>query len=264
VAIDTGLPTHPAAGAGAAPLSLVGAPETPGWLDVVEQLHGSAGPPPVPVPADTVVPSTAGVAAGCAVRRPTKRVFDVVGALLALILLSPVLALAALAIKLTSAGPVIYRQRRVGWEGRPFEIWKFRTMSVGAEHAVIDLRERNAADGLLFKVERDPRVTPVGRVLRRLSVDELPQLVNVLRGQMSLVGPRPLAVDPESFAPGERGRHAMPPGITGYWQVSGGNSLTYEEMIRLDLAYVQGWTLWLDLLLLARTIPALVRRKGPW
>lgn len=195
---------------------------------------------------------------------PAKRAFDVVGALLALALLAPVMALAAMAIRLTGAGPVIYRQRRVGRHGQPFEIWKFRTMTVGAEYAVIDLRERNAADGLLFKIEHDPRVTRVGRVLRRLSVDELPQLVNVLRGQMSLVGPRPLAVDPESFAPGERGRHATRPGITGYWQVNGGNALTYQEMIRLDLAYIQGWTLWLDLLLLVRTVPALVRRRGPW
>jgi exopolysaccharide biosynthesis polyprenyl glycosylphosphotransferase len=197
-------------------------------------------------------------------RHPAKRAFDLVGSLLALVVLSPVLALSALAIRVTSEGPVIYRQRRVGRAGQPFEIWKFRTMSVGAERAVVDLRHRNAADGLLFKIEHDPRVTPVGRILRRLSVDELPQLVNVLKGQMSLVGPRPLAVDPESFAPAERGRHAIAPGITGYWQVNGGNALTYQEMIKLDLAYIHGWTLWLDVLLLARTVPALVRRRGPW
>ena len=202
-----------------------------------------------------------GAAAG---RRPAKRAFDLVAALVALVALTPVLVLSALAVRLTSDGPVIYRQRRVGRDGLPFEIWKFRTMTVGAERAVVDLRDQNAADGLLFKIEDDPRVTPVGRLLRRLSIDELPQLVNVLRGQMSLVGPRPLAVEPESFAPAERGRHAIPPGITGYWQVNGGNSLTYQEMIKLDLAYIHGWSLWLDVLLLAQTVPALVRRRGPW
>ena len=192
-------------------------------------------------------------------------------ALIALIALSPIFLLIALAVKLTSRGPIFYSQVRVGVDrragrsatderrvydlgGRPFTMYKFRSMHVNAE-----------PDGrAVWALRSDPRVTLVGRVLRRLSVDELPQLVNVLKGQMSLVGPRPLAVDPESFAPAERGRHAIAPGITGYWQVNGGNALTYQEMIKLDLAYIHGWTLWLDVLLLARTVPALVRRRGPW
>ena len=196
--------------------------------------------------------------------RPGKRAFDVLVTTLLLVLLSPVLLAAAVAVRASGGGPVIYRQRRVGYHGRVFEIWKFRTMTDGADRLLIDLSDRNSADGLLFKVRDDPRVTPVGRVLRRLSIDELPQLFNVLRGQMSLVGPRPLAVDPDVFGEQEQRRHTVLPGMTGYWQVAGGNGLTYQEMIKLDLAYVHGWSLWLDVMLLVQTIPALIRRRGPW
>ena len=196
-------------------------------------------------------------------RQPGKRAFDVIGSALLIALLSPILVAAAVAIRI-GGGPVLYRQRRVGFGGVPFEIFKFRTMDVGADRAVIDLTDRNVADGLLFKVRDDPRVTRVGRVLRRLSVDELPQLFNVLLGQMSLVGPRPLAVDPDSFGTLDRRRHTVLPGITGYWQVAGGNGLTYQEMVKLDLAYIDGWSLWLDILLLGQTLPALINRRGPW
>jgi lipopolysaccharide/colanic/teichoic acid biosynthesis glycosyltransferase len=133
----------------------------------------------------------------------------------------------------------------------------------GAESLVIDLRERNVNDGLLFKVQEDPRVTRVGRSIRRSSIDELPQLWNVIRGEMSLVGPRPLPVAPDDFNAIDNKRHSVRPGITGYWQVSGDNALSYEEMVKLDLAYVENCSLWLDVRLLFRTIPALLHRRGP-
>jgi lipopolysaccharide/colanic/teichoic acid biosynthesis glycosyltransferase len=193
-----------------------------------------------------------------------KRAFDTLVALALLVLCSPLLVAAALAVKLSSAGPAIYRQRRIGQGGEPFEIWKFRTMAVGAENLMVDLTRRNFADGLLFKVLGDPRVTRVGRVLRRLSIDELPQLVNVLRGEMSLVGPRPLAVDPGSFDEEADLRHTVRPGITGAWQVAGGNSLPYQEMIRLDLAYIEDWSLMLDIRLLARTVRVALYPHGQW
>jgi lipopolysaccharide/colanic/teichoic acid biosynthesis glycosyltransferase len=193
-----------------------------------------------------------------------KRVFDTLAALALLVLFSPLLVAAALAVKLSSAGPAIYRQRRIGRGGQPFEIWKFRTMAVGAENLMVDLTRRNFADGLLFKVLDDPRVTRVGRVFRRLSIDELPQLVNVLRGEMSLVGPRPLAVDQGSFDKEADLRHTVRPGITGAWQVAGGNSLPYQEMIRLDLAYIEDWSLMLDIRLLARTVRVALHPHGPW
>jgi lipopolysaccharide/colanic/teichoic acid biosynthesis glycosyltransferase len=195
--------------------------------------------------------------------RLSKRLMDVVLSVALLILLAPVLAVAAIAIKLDDGGPILYRQRRVGYKGRPFQIIKFRSMTVGAERLRDRLLHRNVTDGLLFKLQDDPRVTRVGRVLRRLSIDELPQLWNVLRGEMSLVGPRPLLADPSDFAGEEARRHDVLPGITGIWQVSGCNDLSYREMITLDLAYIASWSMIFDLILLARTVPALVRRRGP-
>jgi len=195
---------------------------------------------------------------------PGKRVVDLALTSTILIVASPVLALTALAIKVFDGGPVLFRQRRVGRDGRIFYMLKFRSMVDGAERQIIDLREHNVTDGLLFKVVDDPRITRVGRILRRLSIDELPQLWNVMRGEMSLVGPRPLAVEPEDFSAVDSKRHAVLPGITGYWQIAGGNGLTYEEMIKLDLAYIENWSLWLDLRLLLRTVPALINRHGPY
>jgi exopolysaccharide biosynthesis polyprenyl glycosylphosphotransferase len=195
---------------------------------------------------------------------PGKRVFDLGLASVALLLLSPLLAATAIAIKVFDGGPVIYRQRRVGRGGKPFQLLKFRSMVVGAERLIVDLRDRNANTGLLFKVYDDPRITRLGRIIRRLSIDELPQLWNVVRGDMSLVGPRPLAVEPEDFGTIENKRHSVLPGITGYWQIAGCNDLTYEEMIKLDLAYIQNRSLFLDLRLLLRTPAALVHRRGPW
>lgn len=194
---------------------------------------------------------------------PGKRVFDVAMAAALLLLLSPVFAIAAAAVKLGDGGPIIFRQRRVGKGGETFGMLKFRSMIVGAEKMRADMAADNVTNGLLFRVADDPRITPVGRVLRRLSVDELPQLWNVLRGEMSLVGPRPLPVDPEAFGAGDAERHTVLPGITGYWQTSGGNGLTYQEMVTLDLAYIRNWSLWLDLRLILRTLPVLVHRHDP-
>jgi exopolysaccharide biosynthesis polyprenyl glycosylphosphotransferase len=204
-----------------------------------------------------------GRAARTARALPAKRLFDLLGASLLLLISAPVMLATALAIRLDDGGPVLYRQRRVGRGGRVFGMLKFRSMVVGADRLVIDLRDQNVTDGLLFKVADDPRVTRVGRYIRRLSIDELPQLLNVLRGEMSLVGPRPLPVEPDAFGALDGKRHSVPPGITGYWQIAGGNDLTYAEMVKLDLSYVQNWSLWLDVLLLCRTLPALVHRRGP-
>ncbi|MHB8670843.1 MAG: sugar transferase [Acidimicrobiales bacterium] len=194
---------------------------------------------------------------------PGKRSFDLIVGGALLILSAPVLAAAALAVKLGDGGPIFYRQSRVGQGGRMFQIPKFRSMVVGAESYVSELTGLNVTDGLLFKVQDDPRITRVGRVLRRLSIDELPQLWSVVKGEMSLVGPRPLAVDPKDFGPLDGRRHSVLPGITGYWQVAGNNGLTYQEMVKLDLAYIQNWSLWLDMTILARTVSALVHRRGP-
>jgi lipopolysaccharide/colanic/teichoic acid biosynthesis glycosyltransferase len=195
--------------------------------------------------------------------RPGKRLFDIAVSALFLLLLAPVLAVVAIAVKLEDRGPVIFRQRRIGLGGRSFDICKFRSMQVGAEHLVAPLANHNVTDGLLFKMHNDPRVTRIGSIIRRLSVDELPQLWNVVKGDMSLVGPRPLAADVSDFSVMDGRRHCVLPGITGYWQVAGGNGLTYQEMVKLDLAYIQNWSLWLDLRLLAKTVPALVHRRGP-
>jgi exopolysaccharide biosynthesis polyprenyl glycosylphosphotransferase len=191
-----------------------------------------------------------------------KRVFDVIVAAAGLIVLSPVLASVALAIRVDDPGPVIFRQRRVGRGGRTFTVYKFRSMIVDAESR----RDQHLAanvntGGLLFKLENDPRITPVGSVIRRFSIDELPQLVNVLKGDMSLVGPRPLPVEVEEFDVAAQIRHQVAPGITGLWQVHGANALRYTDMVDLDLTYVTTRSMGLDLVLLARTLPAVVFRR---
>ncbi|MGH2685543.1 MAG: sugar transferase, partial [Actinomycetota bacterium] len=165
-----------------------------------------------------------------------KRTFDLVSASAALILLSPLLALIALAIRIESRGPVIFRQLRAGRGGKPFEVLKFRTMVQGAEAMMDSLKERNEVDGPIFKMRRDPRITRVGKWLRRFSLDEVPQLVNVVRGEMSLVGPRPLPVEQVvDFQDWHQGRFEVPPGITGLWQVNGRSDVSFDEFIRLDL-----------------------------
>ena len=191
-----------------------------------------------------------------------KRAVDVVLAAGLLVLAAPVLAIAMLAVAVESRGPVLYRQRRIGWGGRPFHILKLRSMVDGADAMVGSLGHRNEADGLLFKIAHDPRVTKVGRIIRALSIDELPQLVNVLRGEMSLVGPRPLPVDLDSFSAPERRRLAVRPGITGPWQASGRSRLGFADMLRLDLDYVEQWSLATDIRILLQTVPAVLRRRG--
>jgi exopolysaccharide biosynthesis polyprenyl glycosylphosphotransferase len=194
-----------------------------------------------------------------------KRACDVLVAALGLLLLAPLLAAVALAVKLTSPGPVVFRQERIGLRGRPFTLLKFRTMVAGADQLLDGLRERNEADGPLFKLRQDPRVTRVGQVLRRYSIDELPQLVNVLKGEMSLVGPRPpLASEVALYEEWQLDRLEVRPGITGLWQVSGRSELSFEDYVRLDLFYVENWSIAYDLFILSKTIPLLVSARGAY
>jgi exopolysaccharide biosynthesis polyprenyl glycosylphosphotransferase len=194
-----------------------------------------------------------------------KRGFDLVVSLLALVVLAPVVAVIAAAIRLDSAGPVLFRQTRVGKDGERFEVFKFRTMVANAEELLSDLRHLDEGAGPLFKMRRDPRVTSVGRFLRRTSLDELPQLLNVVRGDMSLVGPRPaLASEMREWGEDLYGRLRVKPGITGMWQVSGRSGTTFEEYTRLDLYYVDNWSLLVDLSILARTVPAVLRSDGAY
>lgn len=198
-------------------------------------------------------------------RAVAKRSFDLVGAGLGLLVLAPFFALVALAIKLDSRGPVFFSQVRVGRLGKPFRMLKFRSMVPNAEALITELAAHNEADGPLFKMKNDPRVTPVGRVLRQLSVDELPQLVNVLKGEMSLVGPRPaLFAEMNGWMPEVRERLQVRPGLTGMWQVSGRSDLAFADYIRHDLYYVENWSLWCDLAILAKTIPVLLRNRGAY
>lgn len=196
-----------------------------------------------------------------------KRAIDVVVSLVAIILLSPVMLLAALAVKLTSPGPTFFVQKRLGLNKRMFHIYKFRTMVVDAEARLKDLEHLNEADGAVFKIKKDPRVTLVGSFLRKTSIDELPQLFNVLKGEMSLVGPRPLQVrDYELFethcGDWQRKRFSVRPGITCLWQITGRSSTTFEKWMELDLQYIRNWSLWLDLEILAKTLPAVLKGSG--
>jgi exopolysaccharide biosynthesis polyprenyl glycosylphosphotransferase len=193
-----------------------------------------------------------------------KRLLDIVLSATMLFLLLPVLVLVAAGIYLYDRGPVVYRQRRVGRDNKEFFIWKFRSMVPGADRMNDRYADANVATGLLFKLPDDPRVTPIGAFIRRLSIDELPQLVNVLVGDMSLVGPRPLPVDPTAFDDVAARRHAVRPGITGPWQVAGGHVLGYEDMIKLDLAYVDAWSLRRDIWYLAMTIPTILVRRAAY
>ncbi|HMM49008.1 MAG TPA: exopolysaccharide biosynthesis polyprenyl glycosylphosphotransferase [Miltoncostaeaceae bacterium] len=195
----------------------------------------------------------------------TKRLFDLVfGALIGLLVL-PILALAALAIKLDDGGPIIHRSRRVGVDETVFDCLKLRTMVVDAEARQAELEARNEADGALFKLKDDDRITRVGHLLRRLSIDELPQLWNVIRGEMSLVGPRPLPLrDYELLDEIHKKRYLVLPGITGLWQVSGRSDLSFDDLVRLDFYYIESWSIWLDITILARTIPTVFSRRGAY
>jgi exopolysaccharide biosynthesis polyprenyl glycosylphosphotransferase len=192
-----------------------------------------------------------------------KRAIDLTVSALALVVLAPAFLLIAIVIKLDSRGPALYRQTRIGRHGEPFQMVKFRTMYERAHERRPELTHLNEASDGLFRVENDPRVTRVGRFLRSLSIDELPQLWNVLMGQMSLVGPRPLVGEEDRLIEGwHRQRLALTPGMTGYWQILGSARVPLEEMVRLDYSYVQNWSAWDDVKLMLRTIPYLIRRNG--
>ena len=192
-----------------------------------------------------------------------KRSIDVASTLLLLVLLSPVLLSVALLVRLTSRGPVVFTQERIGRDGKPFRLYKFRSMCVDAEARRAGLLAENDCDGVLFKLRDDPRVTPVGRWLRRYSLDELPQLVNVLRGQMSMVGPRPpLASEVEQYEQHVHRRLLVTPGITGLWQVSGRSELSWTETVRLDLYYVENWSVALDAEIVWKTLFTVLRGRG--
>ena len=195
-------------------------------------------------------------------RAVAKRAVDLIGGTLLLIVLSPVLLAGALAVLVDDGHPVLFRQTRIGRDGQPFEILKLRTMVPDAESRLSDLRQRNEAGGHFFKVADDPRVTRVGRILRRWSVDEIPQLLSVLKGEMSLVGPRPLFSRPEDYDAIERRRLRVPPGLTGPWQISGRSEIYGAEAIQKDLFYLENWTFVGDLVILARTVITVLSRRG--
>jgi exopolysaccharide biosynthesis polyprenyl glycosylphosphotransferase len=193
----------------------------------------------------------------------TKQMIDRIGGLLALIVASPIMLLTAILIKLDTPGPVFFAQVRCGLNGRPFNLYKFRTMVSDAERRKEELLARNEMSGPVFKLRRDPRVTRVGRTLRKFSIDELPQLFNVIGGDMSLVGPRPpLPKEVLKFEPWQRRKLSIKPGLTCTWQVSGRNAIPFEEWMRLDLDYIDNWSLWLDAKILARTIPTVLKGSG--
>jgi exopolysaccharide biosynthesis polyprenyl glycosylphosphotransferase len=194
-----------------------------------------------------------------------KRGFDLVVSGVIVVVGLPLWLLVALAIKLDSRGPVLYIDRRVGVGEVEFPMFKFRTMVEGADRLQPELEPRNEAEGALFKIRSDPRVTRVGRVLRRLSIDELPQLLNVLRGEMSLVGPRPLPLrDYRKLDDWHRKRYLVLPGITGLWQISGRSNLGFDDLVRLDFYYLENWSIWLDISILAKTVPAVLSRRGAY
>jgi exopolysaccharide biosynthesis polyprenyl glycosylphosphotransferase len=194
-----------------------------------------------------------------------KRGFDILVSLLALVVLLPVWLAIALAVRLSSPGPVFYQDRRVGLGEREFGMLKFRTMYADAAKRQAELEAANEAPGALFKIRQDPRVTPVGRFLRRFSIDEVPNLFNVLRGQMSLVGPRPLPVrDYRLLEPWHLKRYLVLPGITGLWQISGRSNLSFDDLVRLDFYYLDNWSIWLDITILAKTVPAVISQRGAY
>jgi exopolysaccharide biosynthesis polyprenyl glycosylphosphotransferase len=192
-----------------------------------------------------------------------KRTFDLVVSCVSLVLLSPVFLAIAAAVKLSSRGPVIYRSVRPGMAGKPFFCFKFRTMREHADQIQDELEPLNEKSGVLFKIRDDPRMTRIGRFLRRFSIDELPQLVNVVRGEMSLVGPRPLPMrDFDRLEDWHKKRYLVLPGITGLWQVSGRAELDFDDLVRLDFLYLERWSIMLDLSILLKTIPAVLSRRG--
>lgn len=196
-----------------------------------------------------------------------KRVFDLCCSIIFLLILSPFYLAIALLIKLDSPGSVFFRQERIGLHCKKFKVWKFRTMVVNAEKLQAGLEAKNEIkDGVLFKLKHDPRITRIGKFLRRYSLDELPQLFNVLLGEMSLVGPRPLPVrDVERFQTPHFIRQEVLPGITGLWQVSGRSNIdNFEDAVKLDITYIENWSLWLDLTILLKTVGVVLQKTGAY
>lgn len=195
-----------------------------------------------------------------------RRAFDIVGSLVGLILLSPIFLITAIAIKLEDPGPVFFTQTRVGRFGSTFPFYKFRSMYVDAEARKAELMAQNeSGDGVIFKMKNDPRITRVGRIIRRFSIDELPQLLNVLKGDLALVGPRPpVPSEVADYTLEQRKRLHVKPGITCIWQVSGRSDIPFREQVQLDLQYIRSQSLWADILLLLKTIPAVLLGRGAY
>lgn len=217
------------------------------------------------VPLETPFEETRGLLGASAFQRLVKRAIDVLGSALLLLILLPVMVPTAAAILLTSRGPLLFAQERIGKGGHAFWMLKFRSMRRDALELQGDLLHLNTATGPTFKIPADPRITRVGRLIRKLSIDELPQLLNVLRGDMSLVGPRPPLPDEyASYGDRERERLAVKPGLTCIWQVSGRSDVDFDTWVAIDLAYIETWSLGLDLRLLARTVPAVLSGRGAY
>jgi exopolysaccharide biosynthesis polyprenyl glycosylphosphotransferase len=192
-----------------------------------------------------------------------KRGFDILSSGMALWVLAPLLVMVAMLVKLTSRGPVLFRQTRVGLHGRPFRMLKFRTMVENAEALKAQLASVNEMDGPVFKMKKDPRITPIGRFLRKFSIDELPQLINVLRGDMSVVGPRPpVPSEVARYEPWQRRRLSVRPGLTCIWQVSGRNEISFEQWMYMDLQYIDNWSFLKDVSLILKTLPVVVTGRG--
>lgn len=194
-----------------------------------------------------------------------KRAGDMVLSLAALVLLSPVLLVIALAIRLDSKGPAIYTQMRIGKNGKPFKMYKFRSMCVDAEKRLSEIRHLNEVDGPVFKIAKDPRITKVGRFIRKVSIDELPQLMNILKGEMSIVGPRPpLPNEVKQYTLYHRQRLNVVPGLTCYWQIGGRSNMSFEQWVALDLKYIRERSVWVDLKIILRTVPVVLFGKGAY
>jgi lipopolysaccharide/colanic/teichoic acid biosynthesis glycosyltransferase len=252
-------------------------PGTPAGVDasvpVVDLTAVDGGGEPVidlagrrsPIELHVVRAASRGLLAASRLQLAAKRAFDVVASLGLLLACLPVLATVAVAVALTSRGPVLYRQERIGKDGRPFRMLKFRSMRLGAHEEREGLRDRNRASGPAFKIPNDPRLTRIGRMIRRFSIDELPQLINVLRGEMSLVGPRPpLPEEVEEYDERQRGRLAVTPGLTCIWQVSGRSDVDFDTWVAMDLEYIETWTLGRDLGIVLRTVPAVLSGRGAY
>lgn len=198
--------------------------------------------------------------------RCIKRVFDFVASLIAVIILSPIFLIIAIAIKINDpAGPVFYTQTRIGEHGKPFRMFKFRSMVTNADELLEKLRAKNEIDGAMFKMKDDPRITKVGKFIRKYSLDELPQLLNVVGGSMSIVGPRPpLPFEVEQYTDYDRQRLMVKPGATGMWQVGGRNALSFDQMVELDLTYINERSIWLDLKIMFETVKVMIKPNAAY